>query len=58
MWIAILFINDLPLCLQLSLAFIYADDSKCLRHVQKGFKRNELSTKDFDNLFQWSLKPD
>ena len=25
----ILFVNDLPLCLQFSLAFIYAGDTKC-----------------------------
>ena len=53
----VLFINDLSLCLQFSLAFIYADDTKCLRHRKNSSEMNCLQ-KDIDNLFHWSQRSD
>jgi len=51
----VLFINDLPLCLQFSLAFIYTHGTKCLRHRKDSSEINCLQ-KDVDNLFHWSLR--
>ena len=55
----VLFINDLPKCLKFSSAFIYADDTKCLKH------RSDLNTtetnllqKDLDNVFQLGITSD
>ena len=47
-------LNDLPSCLLFSNAFIYADDTKCLRH-RSGSNATEMNLlqKDLDNLFQW-----
>jgi len=53
----VLFINDLPLCLQFSLAFIYANDTKCLTH-RKDLSEMNCLQKDVDNLFHWSLRYD
>ena len=55
----VLFINDLLNCLQFSIPFVYADDTKCLK------QRCSLETieadflqKDIDNLFHWSVSSD
>ena len=55
----VLFINDLPKCLKFSSAFIYADDTKCLKH-QSGLNTTEMNLlqKDLDNLFQWGITSD
>ena len=55
----VLFINDLPNCLQFSSAFIYADDTKCPRH-RSGVNTNEskLLQKDLNNLFHWGVTSD
>ena len=55
----VLFINDLPKCLKFSSAFIYADDTKCLKH-RSGLNTTEMNLlqKDLDNLFQWGITSD
>ena len=52
----VLFKNDLPNCLQFSRAFIYADDTKCLRQRSGHTSEMKFLQQDIDNLFQWSLK--
>ena len=55
----VLFINDLLKCLKFSSAFIYADDTKCLKH-RSGLNTTEMNLlqKDLDNLFQWGITSD
>ena len=55
----VLFINDLPKCLKFSSAFIYVDDTKCLKH-RSGLNTTEMNLlqEDMDNLFQWGITSD
>ena len=55
----VLFVNDLPNCLQFSSAFIYANDTKCLKH-RSSINTTELNFlhRDLDNLFQWGIMSD
>ena len=55
----VLYINDLPNCLLFSSAFIYANDTKCLRHRSgSNATKMNLLQKDLDNLFQWGITSD
>ena len=50
----VLFINDLPNCLKSSLPFIFADDTKCLKHTIS----SDTTEIDLNNAFHWSINND
>ena len=49
----VLYINDLPICISLSLPFIYADDTKCIKAVSSS-DDSQLMQNDLDAISQWS----
>ena len=55
----VLFINDLPNCLKSSLPFIFADDTKCLKHtINSDISEVDLLQEDLNNTFHWSINND
>ena len=48
----IMFMNDLPNFITDSEALLFADDTKCFRHIKK--LPGEQMLRDVDNLFSWS----
>ena len=55
----VLFINDLPNCLKSSLPFIFADDTKCLKHtINPDISEVYLLQQDLNNAFHWSINND
>ena len=55
----VLFINDLPNCLKSSLPFIFADDTKCLKHtINPDISEVDLLQQDLNNAFHWSINND
>ena len=51
----IIFINDLPHSVKFSHAFMYADDTKCLKQIRSPSDSNLLQN-DLDNIVTWSDK--
>ena len=49
----IMFMNDLPNSITDSEALLFADDTKCFRHI-KTPPDKQLLKRDLDNLFSWS----
>ena len=49
----IMFMNDLPNSITDSEALLFADDTKCFRHI-KTPPGEQLLQRDIDNLFSWS----
>ena len=55
----VLFINDLPNCLKSSLPFIFADDTKCLKHtINPDISEVDLLQEDLNNAFHSSINND
>ena len=50
----VIYINDLPLVLTSSKAFLYADDTKCFQRIISPVNTISLQA-DLDRLSQWSL---
>ena len=48
----LVYINDLPLCVQFSTMFMFADDSKCSSHITS-FKDCHHLQQDLDNMCNW-----
>ena len=49
----LVYINDMPDYICHSLLLIFADDTKCLKHIHTVTDRNALQ-EDIDSLFSWS----
>ena len=53
----LVYINDMPDYICHSLLLIFADDTKCLKHIHTATDRNALQ-EDIDSLFSWSRDSD
>ena len=53
----LVYINDMPDYICHSLLLIFADDTKCLKHIHTVTDRNALQ-EDIDSLFSWSRDSD
>ena len=53
----VIFINDLPECIQSAIPFIFADDTKCL-HVIRSTEDTKKLQADINNASNWSITSD
>ena len=48
----LLYINDLPHCLETSILYMFADDSKCM-HITRSFNDTIDFQDDLNSVYQW-----